>query len=96
MITKAKASDSGPLFVPVRSPLRRQRHSPLQSDHNYSQPGKRPVLKTLSLSEAKMKLSELVESVRSTDEEVVITGMDGRRRSLSARTSLIAGKKRWR
>ena len=30
-------------------------------------------MKTLSLSEAKMKLSELVESVRSTDEEVVIT-----------------------
>jgi len=30
-------------------------------------------MKTLSLSEAKMKLRELVESVRSTDEEVVIT-----------------------
>ena len=30
-------------------------------------------MKTLSLSEAKMKLSELVESVKSTDEEVVIT-----------------------
>lgn len=30
-------------------------------------------MKTLSLSEVKMKLSELVESVRSTDEEVVIT-----------------------
>jgi antitoxin YefM len=30
-------------------------------------------MRTLSLSEAKMKLSELVESVRSTDEEVVIT-----------------------
>lgn len=30
-------------------------------------------MKTLSLSEAKMKLSVLVESVRSTDEEVVIT-----------------------
>lgn len=28
---------------------------------------------TLSLSEAKMKLSGLVEAVRSTDEEVVIT-----------------------
>ena len=30
-------------------------------------------MKTLSLSEAKMKLSNLVESVHSTDEEVVIT-----------------------
>jgi antitoxin YefM len=30
-------------------------------------------MKTLSLSEAKMKLSELVDSVKSTDEEVVIT-----------------------
>ena len=30
-------------------------------------------MKTLSLSEAKMKLSELVEKVYSTDEEVVIT-----------------------
>ena len=30
-------------------------------------------MKTLSLSEAKMKLSELVEMVHSTDEEVVIT-----------------------
>ncbi len=30
-------------------------------------------MKTLSLSEAKMKLSELVENVYSTDEEVVIT-----------------------
>ncbi len=30
-------------------------------------------MKTLSLSEAKMKLSSLVEAVRSTDEEVVIT-----------------------
>jgi prevent-host-death family protein len=30
-------------------------------------------MKTLSLSEAKMKLSSLVESVHSTDEEVVIT-----------------------
>jgi prevent-host-death family protein len=30
-------------------------------------------MKTLSLSEAKMKLSELVEKVHSTDEEVVIT-----------------------
>ncbi len=30
-------------------------------------------MKTLSLSEAKMKLSELVEAVRSIDEEVVIT-----------------------
>ncbi|VAX27157.1 hypothetical protein MNBD_NITROSPIRAE01-2044 [hydrothermal vent metagenome] len=30
-------------------------------------------MKTLSLSEAKMKLSELVEAVRSVDEEVVIT-----------------------
>ena len=28
---------------------------------------------TLSLSEAKMKLSSLVESVRSTDEEIMIT-----------------------
>ncbi len=31
------------------------------------------LMKTLSLSEAKMKLSELVENVYSTDEEVVIT-----------------------
>jgi antitoxin YefM len=30
-------------------------------------------MKTLSLSEAKMKLSQLVESVNATDEEVVIT-----------------------
>lgn len=30
-------------------------------------------MKTLSLSEAKMKLSELVERVFSTDEEVMIT-----------------------
>ena len=30
-------------------------------------------MKTLSLSEVKMKLSELVESVYSTDEEIVIT-----------------------
>ncbi len=30
-------------------------------------------MKTLSVSEAKMKLSGLVESVRSTDEEIVIT-----------------------
>ena len=30
-------------------------------------------MKTLSLSEAKMKLSSLVEAVRATDEEVVIT-----------------------
>jgi antitoxin YefM len=31
------------------------------------------MMKTLSLSEAKMKLSELVDRVHSTDEEVVIT-----------------------
>jgi prevent-host-death family protein len=30
-------------------------------------------MKTLSLSEAKMKLSGLIDSVNSTDEEVVIT-----------------------
>ena len=30
-------------------------------------------MKTLSLSEAKMKLSALVESVKMTDEEVIIT-----------------------
>jgi antitoxin YefM len=30
-------------------------------------------MRTLSLSEAKMKLSELIDSVYSTDEEVVIT-----------------------
>lgn len=30
-------------------------------------------MKTLSLSEAKMKLSGLVDSVRSTDDEIVIT-----------------------
>jgi len=30
-------------------------------------------MKTLSLSEAKMKLSSLVESVHATDEEVIIT-----------------------
>ncbi len=30
-------------------------------------------METLSLSEAKMKLSELIEKVRSTDEEIVIT-----------------------
>jgi len=30
-------------------------------------------VKTLSLSEAKMKLSGLVETVKSTDEEIVIT-----------------------
>ena len=30
-------------------------------------------MKTLSLSEAKMKLSELIENVYSTDEEITIT-----------------------
>ena len=30
-------------------------------------------MKTLSLSEAKMKLSALVESVKATDEEIIIT-----------------------
>jgi len=30
-------------------------------------------MKTLSVSEAKMKLSALVEAVKSTDEEIVIT-----------------------
>lgn len=30
-------------------------------------------MKTLSLSEAKIKLSELIENVYSTDEEVIIT-----------------------
>jgi prevent-host-death family protein len=30
-------------------------------------------METLSLSEAKMKLSELIEKVQSTDAEVVIT-----------------------
>ncbi|GAN34651.1 MAG: type II toxin-antitoxin system Phd/YefM family antitoxin [Candidatus Brocadia sp. AMX2] len=30
-------------------------------------------MKTLSLSEAKMKLSSLVETVSTTDEEVIIT-----------------------
>ena len=30
-------------------------------------------MKTLSVSEAKMKLSALIESVKTTDEEVVIT-----------------------
>ncbi len=30
-------------------------------------------MKTLSVSEAKMKLSALIEAVRTTDEEVVIT-----------------------
>ena len=30
-------------------------------------------MKTLSLSEAKMKLSALIESVKNTDEEVIIT-----------------------
>lgn len=30
-------------------------------------------MKTLSLSEAKMKLSRLVQAVRDTDEEIVIT-----------------------
>jgi antitoxin YefM len=30
-------------------------------------------MKTLSLSEVKMKLSELVENIHSTDEEIVIT-----------------------
>jgi prevent-host-death family protein len=30
-------------------------------------------MRTLSLSEAKMKLSELVEAVHTTDEEVIIT-----------------------
>jgi len=30
-------------------------------------------MKTLSLSEAKMKLSQLVESVSTTDEEIIIT-----------------------
>ncbi len=35
-------------------------------------------MKTLSLSEAKMKLSKLVETVSTTDEEIVIT-KNGRR-----------------
>ena len=30
-------------------------------------------MKTLSLSEAKMKLSALIESVQNTDEEIIIT-----------------------
>jgi len=30
-------------------------------------------MKTLSLSEAKMKLSALIESVKNTDEEIIIT-----------------------
>ncbi len=30
-------------------------------------------MKTLSLSEAKMKLSALIESVKTTDEEIIIT-----------------------
>jgi prevent-host-death family protein len=30
-------------------------------------------MKTLSISEAKMKLSQLVESVSTTDEEIIIT-----------------------
>lgn len=30
-------------------------------------------MKTLSLSEAKMKLSALIESIKNTDEEVIIT-----------------------
>jgi antitoxin YefM len=30
-------------------------------------------MKTLSLSEVKMKLSQLVESVKETDQEIVIT-----------------------
>ncbi|MFZ1954469.1 MAG: type II toxin-antitoxin system Phd/YefM family antitoxin, partial [Desulfobacterales bacterium] len=43
-------------------------------DLNYGQPTKRlKKMKTLSLSEAKMKLSEIVDSVQSTDEEIVIT-----------------------
>jgi len=41
---------------------------------NSGQPERRVMtMKTLSLSEAKMKLSGLVDSVFSTDEEVVIT-----------------------
>ena len=35
-------------------------------------------MKTLSLSEAKMKLSKLIETVSTTDEEIVIT-KNGRR-----------------
>jgi prevent-host-death family protein len=31
------------------------------------------IMKTLSLSEAKMKLSSLIDAVQSTDEEVLIT-----------------------
>jgi prevent-host-death family protein len=31
------------------------------------------LMKTLSLSEVKMKLSELIENVYSTDEEIIIT-----------------------
>jgi antitoxin YefM len=43
-------------------------------DQNYSRPKWRYIkMKTMSLSEAKMKLSRLVEIVRDTDEEVMIT-----------------------
>jgi hypothetical protein len=51
------------------------------------------MMKTLPLSEVKMKLSELVDRVHSTDEEVVIT-KNGRPRSWSARRNSRVGKKR--
>jgi len=40
---------------------------------NHNQEERRLSMKTLSLSEVKMKLSELIENVHSTDEEIVIT-----------------------
>ena len=50
-------------------------------------------MKTLSLSEAKMKLSSLVEAVNTTDEEVVITKNGSPAAVLVSPTNLKAGKK---
>ena len=54
----------GAVWIPIRA-----YHSGIQVHLN---PG-RSTMKTLSLSEAKMKLSALVDNVRATDEQVVIT-----------------------
>jgi antitoxin YefM len=44
------------------------------NDLNSGQPKRRSIrMKTLSLSEAKMKLSGLIETLRVTDEEIMIT-----------------------
>ena len=45
----------------------------LKIDHNISQPEKRLIYGSTVISEAKMKLSELIEKVYCTDAEIMIT-----------------------